>query len=124
MTLTCVKSLTLVILFVCFTAGCQRSVTMELVPRGDASVELGETLDLGVNVHGPTDGYLYRWKALQGTCDPQISTLPKTTYISRGVGEDRVTVELVRDETSDPVATAELSIGVVEQHVTNKNLEV
>ena len=55
-------------------------------------------LDIRAQIAGPTDGLDYRWYAVAGEFEPQISQSPETVFrFAEGSVKDRVTLEVWRN---------------------------
>lgn len=69
-------------------------------------------LDIRAQVAGPTDGLEYRWFAVAGENEPQVSQAPWTVFrFAEGSVKDRVTLEVWRND----VRVAQHKIDVVPQ---------
>jgi hypothetical protein len=60
-------------------------------------------------IAGPTDGLQYKWFAVSGACEPQVSERPRTIFkFSEGVRRDRVSVEVWRHD--ERIAQGEIPV--------------
>jgi hypothetical protein len=66
-------------------------------------------LNITAQVTGPTDGLEYRWFAVAGENDPQVSQSPSTVFrFAEGSVKDRVTLEVWRNDLR--VAQSEIDV--------------
>ena len=82
-------------------AACADRGAVRVVLRA-ASADAGDPRRLAVRaqVVGPPAGLRYRWFAVAGTCDPQVTDTPATVFRFAAAGtRDRVSVEVWRDST-------------------------
>jgi hypothetical protein len=73
------------------------------------SKEYPSRLEVQAQVVGPMTGLRYKWFSVNGSCDPQDSEAPATTFkFAEGAPQDRITVEVWRGDRR--VAQSELPV--------------
>ena len=104
------RPLGVVALAACAAGACAGGEAVRVVLRASAA-DAGDPrrLVLHAEVVGPPAGLRYRWFAVAGTCDPQVTDTPATVFRFAPAGRrDRVSVEVWRD--SARVARGQLDV--------------
>src|SRR5262252_6226131 len=81
-------------------AGCdaQNTARVKLHVRPSAS-EVPTRLNIEAQIASPQAGLRYKWFAVSGGCDPQVSDSPTTLFqFAESVTRDRVSVEVWRGD--------------------------